>query len=97
VAGSCEHGDEQSGSIKKKKKKKTTQGNISSLRKTLFHEIFSLLLATRNIKSTRRASFTLQSALRKGHSFFRSHFSTECDLVLPLSSHSILFFLKVVQ
>jgi hypothetical protein len=38
-----------------------------------------------------------QSVLRQVHSFFRSEFSTECDLVLPLSIYSILSFLNLLK
>ena len=37
-------------------------------------------------------SFILLSALRQVHGPFQSEFSTECDLVLPLSTCSILSF-----
>jgi len=36
-------------------------------------------------------SFIPQSVLRQGHSIFQSEFSTQCDLVLPLSISNILF------
>jgi len=38
-------------------------------------------------------SFILQSVLRQVLSLFQSQFSTECDLVLPLSDYNILSFL----
>jgi len=37
-------------------------------------------------------TFTLQSAVRQFHSFFQSKFSTQCNLVLPLSISSALPF-----
>ena len=37
-------------------------------------------------------SFIRQSALRQVHNLFQTEFSTECDLVLPLSIFSVLSF-----
>ena len=37
------------------------------------------------------SSFILLSLLRPAHSLFQSEFSTECDLVVPLSIYSILY------
>jgi hypothetical protein len=42
-------------------------------------------------------SFIVYSVLRQVYSVFQSEFFTECDLVLPLSIYSILFFLKAMQ
>jgi hypothetical protein len=38
-----------------------------------------------------------QSVLRQVNSLFQREFSTERDLVLPVSSSSIFFFFKVIQ
>ena len=38
-------------------------------------------------------SFIILSALRQVYAFFLSEFSTECDLVFPLSTFSIFYFL----
>jgi len=37
------------------------------------------------------------SILRKVHSLFQSHFSIECDIVLPLSISNILSFPKTIK
>jgi hypothetical protein len=37
-------------------------------------------------------SFIPQSVLRQVHSLFQSQFSTQCDLVLPVSTSSVLSF-----
>ena len=37
------------------------------------------------------------SLLRQFHSVFKSQFSTQCDLMFPLSVTSIIFFIKVIQ
>ena len=56
---------------------------------------FSVLLVLYNFATWN--SIIPQAALRQFHNSFHCEFSTECDLVFPLSIASIFFSLKVIQ
>ena len=65
--------------------------------RTIFTEVFPWLISVHPNKII-DFFFFLSFALRKAHSLFQSEFSTECYLVLSLSTSSILFFpLKIIQ
>ena len=67
-------------------------GTINFAKKT--HSVFCFLAL---IILTELHSFIPQSALRQVRSLFQSEFSTECDLVLPLTSTRTCRFRKVIQ
>jgi hypothetical protein len=77
----------------------------SSLRMTFklritkkYYKCFVFILKCHlNINYHHSRIMTLLSVLRQVHSLFQSEFLTECDLVVPVSISSILFFLKVIQ